>query len=53
MLNVFSNLAVYFRLIVSVGDAVVRIFAAAMSVIVVNAEYDFSSKLLIVYYSSY
>ena len=43
----------YFRPIVSVSDAVVRIFAAAISVIVVDAEYDFFLKLFIVYYSSY
>ncbi len=53
MLNIFSNLVIYPRPIISINDVVVYIFTAAVSVIVVNAEYDFSSKLFIVYYSSY
>src|SRR6266511_5692973 len=53
VLNIFSNLVIYFRLIVSISDAVVRIFAAAVFVIVVNAEYNFFSKLFIVYYFLY
>ncbi len=53
MLNIFSNLVIYPRPIVSVSDAAVRIFAAVISVIVVDAEYDFSSKLFIVYHSSH
>ncbi len=43
----------YSRLIVFIGDTVVRIFAVTVSVIVVDAEYNFFLKLFIVYYSSY
>ncbi len=53
VLNIFSNLVVYPRPIISISDVVVRTFATAISVIAVNAEYDFFSKLLIVYHSSY
>jgi len=53
VLNIFSNLVIYSRLIVFVDDAVIYTFTAAMFVIIINAEYNFSSKLLIVYYSSH